>query len=293
HRRARPDRLPPALAQARVDPPEVARQGEHGAQHVLRDANIMSVGVGQRGRRPQRGAVDAVEPRARHLHQPQPRRGGRHLGREGHGHQHVHVTQPGEDVALAALHHVARDLDPRAHALRDVTREDAGERDPHVNTIWVWVVSESSRPESSVTRVCQTWVRLPLWSGVASARTTPLRPAAKKLVLDSSVVVLAPAGRFTTVAAAPTVSASAIRVPPWSAPPTVRSSSRMVSSATTRSGLASTMRRPSRVLRVPCMRSLKGSGSIAMDCPPGPSGAGPSGPRYPGPGPAAVQLPRR
>ena len=35
------------------------------------------------------------------------------------------------------------------------------------------MVSESRRPLASVTRVCQTWVRLPRWSGVDSARTTP------------------------------------------------------------------------------------------------------------------------
>src|SRR2546425_12785445 len=63
-------------------------------------------------------------------------------------------------------------------------------RDAHVSTIWVWMVIDSNRPDSSVTRVCQTIVRRPRWSGVDSARTVPDRPAAKKLVLDSSVVVL-------------------------------------------------------------------------------------------------------
>ena len=100
-------------------------------------------------------------------------------------------------------------------------------RPRHIRTICVWMVSESRRPLASVTRVCQTWVRLPRWSGVDSARTTPSRPAAKKLVLDSSVVVPAPGGRFRTVAVAPIVSASAISVPPCRLPPTVRISSRM------------------------------------------------------------------
>src|SRR6059036_1182554 len=67
------------------------------------------------------------------------------------------------------------------------------------------MVSDSRRPVESVTRVCHTWVRRPRCSGVASARTVPDLPAAKKFVLDSSVVVLAPAGRFRNVAAAPTV----------------------------------------------------------------------------------------
>ena len=83
-----------------------------------------------------------------------------------------------------------------------------------VSTICVCVVSDSRRPPPSVTRVCHTCVRLPRCSGVASARTTPGRPGAKKLVFDSSVVVEAPGGKFTTVAAAPTVSANAISVPP-------------------------------------------------------------------------------
>src|SRR6202158_5888923 len=242
--------------------------------------------------RPRRGpeppAIHAAEPGAGPLHQPQVRGRGGHLAREGHAHQHVHVAKPREHLLLAALHDLARNPHPGAHPVRDLSREDAGEGDLHISTICVCVVSESSRPDSSVTRVCHTWVRLPLWSGVASARTTPLRPAAKKLVLDSSVVVDAPAGRLTTVAAAPTVSASAIRVPPCSAPPTVRSSSRMVSSATTRSGPASTLRNPRRLRRVPCMWSWKGLGSIAMDVPPRAASPG-----YPGPSGVAVQLPRR
>jgi len=101
------------------------------------------------------------------------------------------------------------------------------------------------RPSSSVTSVWTTIVLRPTCRGWVLAWAAPLRTPRKKLVLDSSVVVDAPAGRLTTVAAAPTVSASAIRVPPCNAPPTVRSSSRMVSSATTRSGVASTMRSPS------------------------------------------------
>src|SRR5215510_630666 len=106
-------------------------------------------------------------------------------------------------------------------------------------TIWVWIVCASSRPDASVTRVCHTIVVRPRWSGVASARTTPSRPAAKKLVFDSSVVVDAPGGRFRNVAVAPTVSAIAMIVPPCSAPPKVRRSSRIVNSATRRSFEAS------------------------------------------------------
>src|SRR4029077_15998742 len=84
--------------------------------------------------------------------------------------------------------------------------------------IWVCVVSESSLPFSSVIRVCQTWVRLPLCSGVASARIVPDLQAAKKLVFDSSVAVLCSGARFATVPAAPIVSAKAISVPPCTVP---------------------------------------------------------------------------
>src|SRR5687767_7006873 len=73
----------------------------------------------------------------------------------------------------------------------------------HVSTIWVWIVSDRSRPDSSEIRVCQTIVRRPRWSGVHSARTVLDRPAAKKFVFDSSVVVVAPVGRLRTVANAP------------------------------------------------------------------------------------------
>src|SRR5215470_7636564 len=131
-------------------------------------------------------------------------------------------------------------------------------------TIWVCVVRESMRPLSSVTRVCQTIVRLPRWSGVLSARTIPDRPAAKKLVLDSRVVVPAPSGRFNTVATAPMVSAKAMSVPPWRAPPTVRSSSRMVKRATTRSRLVSSNSMPRYSPRVPFHRSVMARGSIAL-----------------------------
>src|SRR5688500_14600224 len=103
------------------------------------------------------------------------------------------------------------------------------------------MVSESSLPAPSVTRVCHTWVRRPLCRMSASARITPERPAAKKLVFASSVAVLTP---LAAVPAAPAVSASAISVPPCTAPPSVVRCSPASSSATTRSGPASTKRMP-------------------------------------------------
>src|SRR5205807_8100334 len=107
--------------------------------------------------------------------------------------------------------------------------------------ICVWIVSDSSLPESSVTRVCQTCVRLPLWRAVDSARSLPAVAAAKKLVFDSSVAVFRPIAEVPT---APMVSANAISVPPCTAPVVVFRCSQISSSPTTRSGATSTMRIP-------------------------------------------------
>ena len=57
-------------------------------------------------------------------------------------------------------------------------------------TSCVWVTSAHSLPSLRVTRVCQTMVVRPRWSGVHSAlATSPIGIAAKKLVLLSIVVV--------------------------------------------------------------------------------------------------------
>src|SRR6185436_7537450 len=170
---------------------------------------------------------------------------------------HLVGDQAGEEIARAArwvadddLHRLAGEV-LRAGIQREQQQQQG--RQSHRIT-WVWMVSERSLPLASVTRVCQTWVRLPLCSGVASARTVPARAAAKKLVLDSSVAVLWPCARLTTVPAAPTVSANAISVPPCSAPVVVSSSGRISSSATTRSFSISTKRMP-RCLTSPLFQS--------------------------------------
>src|SRR6185436_10854811 len=174
---------------------------------------------------------------------------------------HLVGDQAGEEIARAArwvadddLHRLAGEV-LRAGIQREQQQQQG--RQSHRIT-WVWVVSERSLPLASVTRVCQTWVRLPLCSGVASARTVPARAAAKKLVLDSSVAVLWPCARLTTVPAAPTVSANAISVPPCSEPVVVSSSGRISSSATTRSFSVSTKRMPR------CLTSPLSHSSSAM-----------------------------
>src|SRR3954468_7525158 len=123
------------------------------------------------------------------------------------------------------------------------------------------MVSERRRPLWSVTRVCQTWVRLPLCRAIDSARIVPCSAAAKKLVFDSSVAVRSP---IAAVPAAPTVSASAISVPPWRAPPTVASSLRTSSSAPTLSGPTSTKRIPRWAIR-PVFHSFMGLSSGLAD----------------------------
>src|SRR5262249_61321655 len=75
------------------------------------------------------------------------------------------------------------------------------------------------------------------WSGVHSAlATSPAGIAAKKLVLLSIVVVLAPSDRLAMVAIAPSVSANAMTAPPCSTGGRVHNSSRTGSSAFTQSG---------------------------------------------------------
>src|SRR5258705_13993032 len=97
--------------------------------------------------------------------------------------------------------HAAEQGDRLAHSSTKIGGKAGLDQATGPKTIWVWIVIESSRPDSSTTRVCQTIVRLPRCSGVASARTRPARAAAKKLVLDSTGVVPAPGGRFRMSAA--------------------------------------------------------------------------------------------
>src|SRR5580700_12180000 len=79
------------------------------------------------------------------------------------------------------------------------------------STSWVCVTSATSLPSGVAIRVCQTIVRRPRCSGVASAVTrVPTGAAAMKLVLLSIVVVPAPSGRFSIVPTPPSVSANAM-----------------------------------------------------------------------------------
>src|SRR5258707_1786708 len=88
-------------------------------------------------------------------------------------------------------------------------------------------------------RVCQTIVRRPRCTGIASPVTrVPSGAAGMKLVLLSIVVVPAPSGRLRIVPVAPSVSAKAMIAPPCNTAGRVHSSSRTGNSATTRSGAA-------------------------------------------------------
>src|SRR5262245_3401269 len=79
----------------------------------------------------------------------------------------------------------------------------------------VWITNAATRPSLRVILVCHTMVVRPRCRGVQVAfAVSPLGIAAKKLVLLSIVVVVAPAAKLATVAMAPNVSASAMTAPP-------------------------------------------------------------------------------
>src|SRR3954471_7510984 len=105
--------------------------------------------------------------------------------------------------------------------------------------ICVCVVTESSLPASSVMRVSQTWLRLPLWMAGASAGPQPALQREMKLVFDASLAVRGPSVRLAAVPAAPMVSANAMSVPPCTTPVVVRSLSLTWRRARTRSGVTS------------------------------------------------------
>ena len=158
--------------------------------YILRDPRLVPVGIREAGAGGQGGAIDAVRPRAGDLHEAEPAGGGPHGGGEGHADEDVHLGKPLHDVLLVRPHEIARYGEARAHRLDEARREAAHEgdcgaasgrvsREHHLGLDG----QERRRPPSSVTRVCQTWVRLPRWSGVDSACAAPERPAAKKFVL--------------------------------------------------------------------------------------------------------------
>ena len=82
-----------------------------------------------------------------------------------------------------------RELEGGQRVLGQVAARAAVALHVHQRIICVCVVTERSLPASSVMRVSQTCVRLPLWIGFASACTKPERQPAMKLVFDSSVAV--------------------------------------------------------------------------------------------------------
>src|SRR5438132_1236231 len=148
-----------------------------------------------------------------------------------------HAARTARNVDVIGARVLEREADELAAALNG---GPVIERVSH-RIICVWIVRDSSLPESSVTRVWQTCVRLPLWRAVDSARSLPAVAAAKKLVFDSSVAVFRPIAEVPT---APMVSANAISVPPCTAPVVVFRCSPISSSPTTRSGATSTRRIP-------------------------------------------------
>src|SRR5205814_933683 len=56
----RPLALPRAPPEGGVEPHEATREREHRAEHVLGDADLVAVGVGERRPGRERGAIDAL-----------------------------------------------------------------------------------------------------------------------------------------------------------------------------------------------------------------------------------------
>lgn len=133
-RRRRDRRIPLAgphtPAQARVEPSEAPGQCQHRADHELGDAHVVTVRVGQQGAGRQRRAVDAIEAGARNLHQLQLPAGGTHLRAERHGHQDVHVGEPGDDTLLVVDDDVERQGQEIAHRRLEARGEGSGEGNP-------------------------------------------------------------------------------------------------------------------------------------------------------------------
>src|SRR4051794_502082 len=144
--------------------------------------------------------------------------------------RHADVELEGTDAKLEGAG------EGRKGILRQVAARAAVALHVDHRIICVCVVTERSLPASSVMRVSQTWVRLPLWMGVASAVIQPALQPEMKLVFDSSVAVRWPSARLATVPAAPMVSANAMSVPPCTTPVVVSSLSLTCRRARTRSG---------------------------------------------------------
>ena len=121
----------------------------------------MAVDVGERGAGRKRGPVDPVETRAGHLHELETPRRRPHCRGERERDQHVDLRHARDDGRLVCQDDVARDAQMGPDPLRHADGERAGEGDVHPSTICVWMVMDSRRPDSSVTRVCHTMVRLP------------------------------------------------------------------------------------------------------------------------------------
>ena len=111
--------------------------------------------------------------------------------------------------------------------------------------------------------VCHTDVVRPMCSGIATARITGPTPAAKKLVLDSSVPPRCPGGIFATAPAAPVASASDMIAPPLTRPFQLRCWSFTGISATTFFFETDTSFMPS-VVGMPPLNTRLGFGELGV-----------------------------
>ena len=131
----------------------------------------------------------------------------------------------------------------------------------HVRTICVCVVSDSMRPLSSVTLVCQTMVRLPRWRGALGAdEAGSTRREEVGLRLEGGRA--GARGQVEDGGHGPDGVGEGHEGAAMERTPTVRSSSRMARRATTRSLLVSSNSIPRCSPSVPFHRSVMARGSI-------------------------------
>jgi hypothetical protein len=111
------------LTQPGIKASERSAERDHCTDDVLRNAGLMAVRIRQIRARPQSAAVNAIDTRAGHLHQTEPRRSVCHARGESHRDQYVHVTQTRNDGSFLIDHYLTRQRQPCPHGFRDPRRE--------------------------------------------------------------------------------------------------------------------------------------------------------------------------
>ena len=90
----RPLALPRPAPQGGVEPREAARQRQHRSEHILRDADLVAVGIRQPRAVRKGGPIDPVEAGAGYLHKFESSGRPAHLAGERQRHEHVYFAEP-------------------------------------------------------------------------------------------------------------------------------------------------------------------------------------------------------